>query len=55
MEEMLKNLNGAVEQRGLHWLLPDRNAEGGAETHGTAPGAAGDGRGVRRCECGDGR
>ena len=45
----------AVEQRGLHGLLPDRDAAGGAETHGTAPGAAGDGRSVRRCECGEGR
>ena len=37
------------------WLLPDRNAPGGAEAYGTAPGAAGAGRGVRRCECGEGR
>ena len=34
----------AVEQCGLHGLLPDRNAAGGAEAHGTAPGAAGAGR-----------
>ena len=34
----------AVEQCGLHGLLTNRDAPGGAEAHGTAPGATGAGR-----------